>query len=168
MFCNQGEGKPPRLREVLRGVTSHHARRTREVHEPGLWRFSARLLHGFVVSAKLGDTCWSFYRGEMTVSANLRKSSTKIARKNIQMLARKIPHIKLTSMIAGGPGRPLQRLARAAWPPRRLPRARDAARFAPALWLHALCCMLHLPYGGFYSVCDQGKRRHARRYRFGV
>ena len=47
----------------------------REFHEPGCWYFSAQFLRGFVVSANLRNTCWSYDRGEMTVSANLRDSA---------------------------------------------------------------------------------------------
>ena len=45
----------------------------------------------FLVSANLRDTCWSFDRGEMTVSANLRKASTTISLNHNKVLAREIP-----------------------------------------------------------------------------
>ena len=45
----------------------------------------------FLISANLRDTCWSFDRGEMTVSANLRKASTTISLNHNKVLAREIP-----------------------------------------------------------------------------
>ena len=44
-------------------------------------RASGTRIRGFVVSANLRDTCWSFYSGKIAFSANLRKTSTRNVQK---------------------------------------------------------------------------------------
>ena len=84
----------------------------RELHEPGRWVFSAKFRHGFVVSTNLRNTCWSFYRGNVSlrkISAILRKTSN--TENNYQILAREISqaehedvviHIEVSERQRGG------------------------------------------------------------------
>ena len=66
----------------------------RESPEAGLWHFSASFLHGFVVSANLRNTCWSFYRGKWQspqISATLHKTSTNMRRTMSKPWLAKLP-----------------------------------------------------------------------------
>ena len=47
-----------------------------EFREPGLWYLSEQFHRGFVVSANLRNTCWSFYMGKLQ---SAQKASTKTA-----------------------------------------------------------------------------------------
>ena len=62
--------------------------------EPGFCHSSARFSRGFVVSANLHHTCWSFYRGNWQspqISTILRKTSTRIAQTNLKCWLAKFP-----------------------------------------------------------------------------
>ena len=60
----------------------------------GLWHFSARLRRGFVVSANLRETRWSFHMGKWQtpqIPAIQSKASAANTQNNVKILARESP-----------------------------------------------------------------------------